>query len=133
MHDGDNIGLDNIGFEGVSPNVSYDQARDGWVFQNTIYNITSTTNPVYHDQVGADGYYCDGCTRIIVERNLIHDSDLSEMASEHSGHVTSFITTRSNLVYRTNSVGISIGGYASDVGGTDHCDIVNNTLFQNDR
>src|SRR5215467_1671126 len=80
VHDGDNIGLDNIGFEGVSPNSSYDQARDGWVFLNTIYNISSTTNPVYHNQVGADGYYCDGCTRVIVERNLIHDSDLSEIA-----------------------------------------------------
>ena len=33
VHDGDNIGLDNIGFEGVSPNPAYDQARDGWVFQ----------------------------------------------------------------------------------------------------
>src|SRR5215471_17291808 len=56
VHDGDNIGLDNIGFEGVSSNSSYDQARDGWVFLNTIYNISSTTNPVYHDQVGADAY-----------------------------------------------------------------------------
>lgn len=129
VHDGDNIGLDNIGFEGVSPNVSYDQARDGWVFQNTIYNITSTTNPVYHNQVGADGYYCDGCTRIIVERNLIHDSDLSEMASEHSGHVSSYVMFRNNVIYHSLYVGLSIGGYASKVGGTDHCMILNNSLW----
>jgi len=35
-------------------------------------------------------------------------------------------------VYSANSIGITIGGYASNVGGTDHCTIVNNTLFQND-
>ena len=129
VHDGDNIGLDNIGFEGVSPNSTYDQARDGWVFQNTIYNISSTTNPVYHNQVGADGYYCDGCTRIIVERNLIHDSDLSEMASEHSGHVSSYVMFRNNIIYHSLYVGLSIGGYSKNVGGTDHCVIVNNSLW----
>jgi Protein of unknown function (DUF1565) len=129
VHDGDNIGLDNIGFEGVSPQVSYDQARDGWVLQNTIYNITSTTNPVYQDQVGADAYYCDGCTRVIVERNLIHDSDLSEMASQHSGHTSSYVIFRNNVIYRSLYVGLSIGGYSKGVGGTDHCIIVNNSLW----
>jgi hypothetical protein len=106
-----------------------DQARDGWVFQNAIYNITSTTNPVYHYSVGAGGYYCDGCTRVIVERNLIHNSDLSEMASEHSGQVSSHVIFRNNVIYHSLYVGISIGGYASGVGGTDHCMIVNNSLW----
>jgi len=129
VHDGDNIGLDNIGFEGVSPNSTYDQARDGWVFLNTIYNISSTTNPVYHNQVGADAYYCDGCARVIVERNLIHDSDLSEMASEHSGHTSSYVMFRNNIIYHSLYVGLSIGGYSKGVGGTDHCVIVNNSLW----
>ena len=129
VHDGDNIGLDNIGFEGVSPNSAYDQARDGWVFHNTIYNISSTTNPVYHNQVGADAYYCDGCARVIVERNLIHDSDLSEMASEHSGHTSSYVMFRNNVINHSLYVGLSIGGYSKNVGGTDHCVIVNNSLW----
>jgi len=130
VHDGDNIGLDNIGFEGVSPNSAYDQARDGWVFKNTIYNITSTTNPVYKGSLGADGYYCDGCTRIIIERNLIHDADIPiEMASEHSGKTASYDIARNNVIYHALYVGISIGGYSSRVGGTDHCTIVNNTLW----
>ena len=133
VHDNDNIGLDNIGFEGVSPNVSYDQARDGWVFQNTIYNITSSTNPVYKGSLGSDGYYCDGCTRVIIERNLIHDADIPiEMASEHSGHTASFDIARNNVIYHALLVGISIGGYASRVGGSDHCTIVNNTLWSDD-
>jgi hypothetical protein len=129
VHDGDNIGLDNIGFEGVSPNSTYDQARDGWVFLNTIYNISSTTNPVYHNQVGADAYYCDGCTRVIVERNLILDSDLSEMASEHSGHTSSYVIFRNNIIYNSLYVGLSIGGYSKGVGGSDHIVIVNNSLW----
>lgn len=75
----------------------------------------------------------DGGSQVIIERNLIHDVDIGiEMASEHQGHVTSFVIARNNLVYSANSIGITIGGYASNVGGTDHCTIVNNTLFQND-
>jgi hypothetical protein len=75
----------------------------------------------------------DGGSQTIIERNLIHNVDIGiEMASEHQGHVTSFVIARDNLVYWTNSTGITIGGYASNVGGTDHCTIVNNTLFHND-
>ena len=37
-----------------------------------------------------------------------------------------------NLIYHGNSNGISIGGYDSKRGGTDHCTIVNNTLYDND-
>lgn len=133
VHDGDNIGLDNIGFEGVAPDPNYDQARDGWVFLNTVYNITSSTNPVYHHSLGADGYYCDGCGRIIIERNLIHDTDIPiEMASEHSGHAASYNIARNNVIYNALLVGISIGGYDSKRGGTDHCTIVNNTLWHDD-
>ncbi len=66
-------------------------------------------------------------------RNSVSTSDLNiEVASEHSGHVASYVTERNNLVFLGNSVGISIGGYASSVGGTDHCTIVNNSLLQND-
>ena len=130
VHDNDNIGIDNIGFEGVSPNVSFDQARDGWDFQNTIFNITSLNNPVYHGQLGANGQYCDGCTRVIIERNLIHDSDIPvEVASEHSGHISSFVIVRNNVIYHAQFVGMSIGGYSKSVGGTDHCTIVNNTMW----
>jgi hypothetical protein len=132
VHDNNNIGIDNIGFEGVSPNVSFDQARDGWDMQNTIFNITSINNPVYHGQLGANGQYCDGCTRVIIERNLIHDSDIPvEVASEHSGHVSSFVVVRNNVIYHAQFVGLSIGGYSKSVGGTDNCTIVNNTFWAN--
>lgn len=134
IHDNNNIGIDAIGFEGVSTDPAYDQARHGLISGNIVYNITSYDNPAYGPQYSANGIYVDGGTQITIERNLVRNVDIGiEMASEHLSRVTSYITTRSNLVYNTNSVGISIGGYASTVGGTDHCAIVGNTLYKNDR
>ncbi len=133
VHDNDNIGIDAIGFEGVSPDPTYDFARNGVIGENTIYNISAINNPGEGNEYDADGIYVDGGSQIIVERNNVSTSDLGiEVASEHSGHVASFVTVRNNLVFHANSVGISIGGYASSVGGTDHCTIVNNSLLQND-
>jgi Putative Ig domain/Protein of unknown function (DUF1565) len=133
IHDNDNIGIDAIGFEGVSPDSTYDYARNGEISGNTVYNISAINNPGEGNQYDAGGIYVDGGSQIVVERNLVYSSDLNiEVASEHSGHVSSYVTVRNNLVYDANSVGISIGGYASNVGGTDHCTIVNNTLYGND-
>ncbi|MGB7846201.1 MAG: choice-of-anchor Q domain-containing protein [Candidatus Acidiferrum sp.] len=133
IHDNDNIGIDVIGFEGVSPDPAYDYARNGTVAGNIIYNISAINNPGESNQYDANGIYVDGGSQVVIERNLIHNVDIGiEMASEHQGHVTSFVTARNNLVCASNSVGITIGGYAANVGGTDHSTIVNNTLFQND-
>ncbi len=133
VHDNDNIGIDVIGFEGVSPDPAYDYARNGTVSGNTVYNISAINNPGEGKQYDANGIYVDGGSQVVIERNLVHNVDIGiEMASEHQGHVTSFVIARNNLVYSSNSTGITIGGYASNVGGTDHCTIVNNTLFQND-
>lgn len=133
VHDNNNIGIDAIGFEGTAPTASLDQARHGWIAGNTVYNITSTTNPAYENQPGADGIYVDGGTQIIIEQNSVQAADLGiELTSEHAGHDTSYVTVRDNLVLDSNIAGISIGGYSSSRGGTDHCSIVNNTLFEND-
>jgi hypothetical protein len=133
IHDNNNIGLDAIGFEGTSPDPAYDQARNGLITGNTVYNITSYGNPDYGDQYAADGIYVDGGTNIVIERNTVHNADLNiELASEHYGKLTSYITVRNNLVYEGNSNGISIGGYDSSRGGTSHCTIVNNTLYNDD-
>ena len=111
-----------------------DRARDGLIAENTVYKITSYGNPAYGNQYAADGIYVDGGTRIVIERNRIYQVDLGiEMASEHSGKTTDHIIARNNLVYFGNSAGISIGGYASGVGGSDSITIVNNSLLYNDR
>jgi hypothetical protein len=133
VHDNDNIGIDAIGFERVSPNPATDQARNGEIRGNTVFNITSYGNPDYGKQYAADGIYVDGGTQIVIEQNLVHNVDLGiELASEHKGHVTSYVTARNNVVYQDTSNGISIGGYARNRGGSDHVTVVNNTLYDND-
>jgi uncharacterized protein DUF1565 len=133
VHDVDNIGIDCIGFEGVSPIASEDQARNGLVSGNTVYNVTSLKNPSYGGQQSADGIYVDGGKSIVVERNIVHNVDIGiEVASEHGGKVASDVIARNNLIYLSNVVGLSIGGYSASVGGTLDCSFVNNTFFEND-
>jgi hypothetical protein len=133
VHDNDNIGIDAIGFEKVSPDPRYDQARNGEIRGNTVYNITSYGNPDYGKQYASDGLYVDGGTQIVIEQNLVHNVDLGiELASEHKTRVTSYIIARNNVIFADNSNGISIGGYGAARGGSDHVTIVNNTLYDND-
>jgi Right handed beta helix region len=131
VHDNDNIGIDAIGFEGVGPTGS-DQAKYGEISGNTVYNISGIHNPGEGDSYDADGLYCDGCEYVVFERNTIYACDLNmEAASEHKGHDSSYVTIRNNVFYDANTVGVSIGGYANTVGGSDHVVIVNNTLYNN--
>jgi hypothetical protein len=134
IHDNDNIGIDIIGFEGKSPDPAFDQARDGSIATNLIYNINDNNNPAYPPQDNsANGVYVDGGTRVVVERNIIHHCNIGlEVASERQGRTSSYVTARSNLIYLSTGPGVSIGGYSRSVGSTDHVSIVNNTLFEND-
>jgi len=129
VHDNDNIGIDVAGFWGMGP-TGHDQTNNGLISGNVVYNISSIKNPAYGGSYGADGIYCDGCAQVVIERNLVYASDLNiEAASENSGHVSSYVTIRDNVVYNPNLVDISIGGYASNVGGSDHVTVVNNTMY----
>lgn len=135
VHDNNNIGIDAIGFEGECTGCSdaLDQARDGIISGNLVYNIDSQGNPAYGSERSADGIYVDGGTRIVIERNIVHDSNIGiELASEHSGKATSEVLVRSNFVYRSHSIGIAIGGYDNHRGSTRDCAIVHNTLYDND-
>ena len=128
-----NIGIDIIGAERTAPDPAVDQARDGVVSENLVYNITSRGNPAYGNDQSSDGIYVDGGTRILIERNVIHHVDFGiELASEHRGRTTSYVTARNNLIYGCNTAGVSIGGYGAERGGTDHCTVINNTLYGND-
>lgn len=133
VHDNNNIGIDVIGFEHTAPDPAVDQARDGVVSGNLVYNITSRGNPAYGDEQNSDGIYVDGGTRILIEQNVMHDVDFGiELASEHKDRATSYITARNNLIYHCHTAGVSIGGYAPERGHTDHSTVVNNTLYEND-
>ncbi len=133
VHNNNNIGIDIIGFERTAPDPAVDRARDGIVSDNLVYEITSKGNPAYKDSVDSDGIYVDGGTRVVIERNIMHDVDFGiELASEHGGRDTSHITARNNLIYFCHTAGITIGGYDAKRGTTSDSVIVNNTLYQND-
>lgn len=134
VHDNNNIGIDAIGFEGVSSDPATDQARNGLIAQNWVYNINSYGNPAYGTDRSAGGIYVDGGRNIIIERNRVHHNNIGiELASEHKGKSTRNVIVRNNFVYLNDIVGITLGGYDKLRGSTENCAIVNNTLLRNDR
>ena len=133
VHDNDNIGIDFIGHEGTCNDAALDQARDGICIGNTVYNIDSLPNPAYGGERCADGIYVDGGKRITIEKNIVHHCNIGvEIASEHKDKGTSYIIVRNNIIRDSHSGGIFIGGYASNKGWARDCNIVNNTLYNND-
>ena len=133
VHDNDNIGIDAIGFEGTSPDPATDQARNGVISDNVVYNIDSLNNPAYPNERSAGGIYVDGGAHITIERNRVFQNNIGiEIASEHPFHATSFITVTNNLIYWNHIGGLFMGGYDTQRGSTEDCTIVNNTFFEND-
>jgi len=136
VYENNNIGIDIIGYEPTVHDPKVDRARDGVVEENLVYDISSQANPAYGlspstpGNASSDGIYVDGGTRVVIQRNIIHNVDFGiEMASEHSGRNTSYIIARNNLIYFCHNAGISIGGYDKLRGGSNHVTIVNNTLY----
>ncbi|QDY82696.1 DUF5123 domain-containing protein [Paenibacillus polymyxa] len=134
IHDNDNIGIDLIGFEGTASNTTYDQARNGLVKSNRVYNNSVRNNPSYKsNDNSAGGIYVDGGKESIIEQNYSYNNDIGvEIASEHVGKATSNITVRSNVIYNNRLTGIAMGGYDDERGSTVNCKIVNNTVYKND-
>jgi hypothetical protein len=130
VHDNNNIGIDVIGFEHTAPDPAVDRARDGVVSENKVYDITSREN---YGEANSDGIYVDGGTRILIERNIVHDVDYGiELASEHFDGNTSHVIARDNLIYSCHASGFAIGGYDAKRGHTTDVAIVNNTIYKND-
>ncbi|MDW4525355.1 right-handed parallel beta-helix repeat-containing protein [Rossellomorea marisflavi] len=129
----DNIGIDVIGFEGIAPIEQYDQAREGIIRDNHVYNVSSHSNPAYHEEYSAGGIYVDGGKDVVIEHNISHHNDLGiEIASEHPGKQTTRVQIAWNQVYGNRYTGISIGGYDLKRGGTTHTLISHNLLYGND-
>lgn len=127
VHDNDNIGIVAIGFEGTGPSSATDRARNGVFRGNTVVNITSATNPAYGGETAADGLYVDGAMNLLIEQNVVQGCDLGvEVASEHSGRSSSYVMVRSNAVSGSAQAGLSVGGYANNVGNADHVVFLNN-------
>jgi hypothetical protein len=132
VHDNNNIGIDAIGGEGTAS--ANDQARNGIISNNLVYNIDSKDNVAYAGVQAADGIYVDGGTDIVIERNIVHNTNIGiELGCEHAGKMVSYVTMRNNFIYYSDVAGIAIGGYDQTVGSAQNCKILNNTLFYNDQ
>jgi hypothetical protein len=129
----DNIGIDLIGYEGVSNDRKMDYVRNGVVKNNQVYEISSYGNPSYGEDYSAGGIYVDGGKNITIEKNTIYKSDIGiEATSEHAKKYADNIKIINNIIYENFYTGISIGGYDVDRGGTINSTISQNILYQND-
>ncbi len=130
LHDMNNIGIDAIGFEGTAP--ANDQARNGVIGRNHIYNIDSFGNPAYGAERSAACIYVDGGKQITIQLNKVEYCNLGiEIASEHAGRATSYVTVRNNLISNNSEVGLAMGGYDTKRGATQNCTVVSNTFYNN--
>ena len=127
VRDVNNIGIDFIGGEtDIQPNSNL-VARDGVCRGNLVIRA--------NEQGGgfAGGIYVDGGRDIVIENNVVTESDLGiEIGAENAGSITSGIIVRDNVVYENDKTGIVFGGFSAGVGRTKNCHFLNNTLYRND-
>ncbi len=140
VRDCNNIGIDIIGFEGVSRGKKVDRARNGIVRGNLVLNIDTFHNPAYGgDPVSgggdrsAAGIYVDGGTAVTIENNRVTNCNFGvELASEAPKGVTDSIILRNNILHHNTSAGLIMGGYDSKRGATRGCTVTGNTFYKND-
>jgi hypothetical protein len=128
VHDLTNIGIDLIGHEGNCPTPANDQARNGLVKSNTIYNCICP-------YATSGGIYIDGGKTIIVENNTsYHNGYGIEVGCENIGKTTDAITIRNNVFYNNQICAIALGGFAYPAGSgkVTNSIIRNNTCYFND-
>lgn len=128
-----NIGIDLIGFEGISNDKKMDYVRNGVVKNNQVYEISSYGNPAYGENYSAGGIYVDGGKNITIENNTLYKNDIGiEVTSEHANQYADNIKVLNNTVYNNFFTGISIGGYDEERGGTKNSIISHNIIYRND-
>ncbi len=122
-----NIGIDIIGHEGTSP--SNDQARNGFIAANLVYNCKSP-------YATAAGIYVDGGKDLIIEGNEVYNCQWGiEIGCENLNKTTSNVIVRSNFIYNNDDAGIAMGGYdyPSNSGKVINSKITNNSCYANDK
>lgn len=125
VHDVNNIGIDVIGGEGMSPSPATDVARSGEVSGNRVTRAHRAG-----DGTDAAGIFVDGAQNVIIERNTSWANDVGiEVNTVASGATATGIFVRDNNVYLNWGPGISIGASQQTDGTVTGCQVLNNTLF----
>lgn len=128
VRDVDSIGIDFIGGEtDIQPDPAK-VARNGVCRGNTVIRANASYGGGF-----AGGIYVDGGRDIVVENNVVTESDLGiEIGAENAGIETTGVIVRNNLVHANEKVGIVFGGFAAGAGRVRDCEFRNNTLYRND-
>jgi parallel beta-helix repeat protein len=127
-----NIGIDVVGFEGVSRG-KFDQPRDGVIRNNSIFDVDSKGNPAYGNSRSAGGIYVDGGTQITISGNRVERANIGiELASEHYGKGTSSVHVTGNTLRNNTLAGVILGGASRSNGGSFNNVVENNLLQNND-
>jgi cysteine-rich repeat protein len=128
VRDVNNIGIDMIGGErDIQPDQSL-VARNGVVRGNQVMRARSSYGGGF-----AGGIYVDGGSAIVVENNLVTESDLGlEVGAENPGIVASAVIVRNNLLVANDKAGLVFGGYAARVGRVRDSRFTGNTCYHND-
>lgn len=128
VHDLTNIGIDAIGHEGTSSSAATDQARNGIIKKNIVYNCLSK-------YATSGGIYVDGGKNIVIENNTsYHNGYGVELGCENPGTTTDSIIVRNNIFYNNEVCAMALGGYdyPGGSGKVINCTVTNNTCYKND-
>src|SRR5262245_22393900 len=128
VRDVDNIGIVLIGGErDVQPDAAL-VARNGVVRGNRVTRARSSYGGGF-----AGGIYVDGGRDIVVESNVVTESDLGlEVGAENAGIVARSITVRNNVLFANDKACLVFGGYAAGTGRVRDSRFTGNTCWRND-
>jgi hypothetical protein len=126
VHDVNNIGIDFIGGEGMSPDPATDFARNGSVFNNRVTRAHQR-GPGVGD---AAGIFVDGGQDITIERNTTWANDVGiEVNAVSAGATATGVMVCDNYVYLNWGAGLSLGASQQTDGTVTACQVSNNTLY----
>lgn len=129
IHDISNIGIDVAGHYGhFHGDSSYNQARNGVISGNIVYNAHSS-----YGEGAASGIYVDGARDILISDNTVYSNDYGiSVSCESSGNSASGIVISNNTVYDNDKSGITIGGN-EQIGKVINSKLLSNVVFSNNQ
>jgi hypothetical protein len=120
IHHTKKAGIDIAGHGAESSDPTNNQARNGVIRGNSIYQM-----------IGEYGtaIYVEGARDLIIEKNTISSANNAIVIScETVGETASGISVRNNLIYNNTFSGIAFGGWIETYGTVTDCHIFNNTI-----